>query len=46
MKKYIRIWVTLKRMTYKIRSASGPLIGDYEKWLGNRGLAENWNDFW
>jgi hypothetical protein len=26
MKEYIRIWVTIKRVTYKIRSARGPLI--------------------
>jgi hypothetical protein len=33
MKKYIRIWVTEKRMTRKIRSAGRPLIKDYEKRL-------------
>jgi hypothetical protein len=30
MKKYIRIWVTEKRMTRKIRSERSPLIKDYE----------------
>jgi hypothetical protein len=45
MKKYIRIWVTLKRMTYKIRSVWGPLIKDYEKWLRIEGLREDWKVF-
>jgi hypothetical protein len=33
MKKYIRIWVTKKRMTSKIRSVCGPLRGDCEEGL-------------
>jgi hypothetical protein len=35
MKEYIRIWVSLKRVTYKIRSARGPLI------MGRRDGAKN-----
>jgi hypothetical protein len=32
MKKYIRIWVTIKRVTNKIRSACGPIIkGRWER---------------
>jgi hypothetical protein len=38
MKKYIRIWVTKKRMTKKIRSAGRPLIKDGEKGLRNGGF--------
>jgi hypothetical protein len=45
MKKNIRIWVTKKRMTNKIRSVGGPLIKDYEKGLGIGGLREDWKVF-
>jgi hypothetical protein len=46
MKKYIRIWVTVKRVTDKIRSAQGPLSKDHENW-GNLGfLAGVELDFW
>jgi hypothetical protein len=46
MKEYIRIWVTLKRVTYKIRSACGPLIRDHENWLRIGGLDEIGIKFW
>jgi hypothetical protein len=46
MKKYIRIWVTLKRMTYKIRSVGSPLIKDYEKELRIGSIEGTWKDFW
>jgi hypothetical protein len=45
MKKDIRIWVTEKRMTIKIRSGCGPLIRDYEKWLNCGWLGGNWIEF-
>jgi hypothetical protein len=38
MKKYIRIWVTKKRMTNKIRSVCRPLIKDRENGLRNGGF--------
>jgi hypothetical protein len=51
MKKYIRIWVILKRVTDKIRSGCGPLINGTAKNWGNFGfwseLERNfWLDFW
>jgi hypothetical protein len=46
MNKYIRIWVTIKRMTYKIRSERSPLREDYEIGLRIGGLAGFWIEFW
>jgi hypothetical protein len=41
MKEYIRIWVILKRVTYKIRSARSPLIMGRWEWANNWG---NWGN--
>jgi hypothetical protein len=46
MKKYIKIWVTEKRMTNKIRSAGRPLIKDGEKGLRNGGFGWVLDWFW
>jgi hypothetical protein len=45
MKKNIGIWVSLKRVTYKIRSVRRPLIKDHEKGLKwwSIGRVLNWN---
>jgi hypothetical protein len=44
--KNIRIWVTLKRLTNKIRSGCGPLIRDYENGLGNWAIGWIWIGNW
>jgi hypothetical protein len=44
--KDIIIWVTVKRMTSKIRSLRGPLIKDYEKSWNWGVLVGNWIEFW
>jgi hypothetical protein len=45
MNKDIRIWVTVKRVTYKIRSGHGPLIRDYEKGLKWWSFGRIWIEF-
>jgi hypothetical protein len=42
----IRIWVTIKRMTNKIRSLRRPLIRDYEIGLDCGQLNGNRKEFW
>jgi hypothetical protein len=45
MKKYIKIWVTKKRMTNKIRSSVPSLKRGLRGRAGFGGLSEGWKDF-